>query len=208
MRATQQQSYTKHTTSGNLSEKESVSPRFLENISMEMASRTNIQRINTIKSSYKLSTSNIAAPDIESGSELQFKYAILMDVPVEEVVDDKSLAFIEEWYGTPYRLGGNTKQGIDCSAFTLLYAATIYGMQLPRTSREQRAATTKITKTDLQEGDLVFFTTRKNRTISHVGIYLRNNKFVHASSSGGIMISDLEESYWRPRFVGAGRMHS
>ncbi|HEY8398082.1 MAG TPA: NlpC/P60 family protein, partial [Flavihumibacter sp.] len=112
--------------------------------------------------------------------------------------------FIEEWWGTRYRYGGNTKQGIDCSAFTCNLASSVFGKQLPRTARQQFDAAQKIPAEYLQEGDLVFFNTRGG--ISHVGVYLRNNKFVHASTSGGVMISDLNEEYFRKRFVGAGRL--
>lgn len=129
-----------------------------------------------------------------------------MDVAVEELTSGQVLPFIDEWYGTPYRLGGNSKSGIDCSAFSLLFASSIYGLSLPRTSREQKEVTLGIEKSELREGDLVFFSTRKGRPVSHVGIYLRNNKFVHASTSSGVMISDLGEAYWGPRYVGAGRI--
>lgn len=141
---------------------------------------------------------------IENSTELQFKYAILLDQPVEYLTNLSLLQFIEEWWGTRYRYGGNTKQGIDCSAFTCNLASSVFGKQLPRTARQQFDAAQKIPAEYLQEGDLVFFNTRGG--ISHVGVYLRNNKFVHASTSGGVMISDLNEEYFRKRFVGAGRL--
>mgnify|MGYP000867840821 CR=1 FL=1 len=181
-------------------------PRFLDNIEIDQESSVASQRTSSLRS--KGGSDMASVPVIERVTPLHFKYAILMDIPVEELNSCTCLPFIEDWYGTPYRLGGNTKAGIDCSAFTLLFASTLYGLSLPRTSREQKEATQSISRDQLREGDLVFFATRKGRPISHVGVYLRNNKFVHASSSGGVMISDLDESYWRPRYAGAGRINN
>jgi len=135
----------------------------------------------------------------------RFKYAILLDAPVEELNDDKLLSFIDEWYGTRYRLGGNDKSGIDCSAFVQSFFTAIYGFGIARTCKEQYGLIRRIKKTQLQEGDLVFFKTR-GKSISHVGVYLRNNKFIHASTSSGVMISDLGEEYFSKRFAGAGRI--
>jgi cell wall-associated NlpC family hydrolase len=141
---------------------------------------------------------------IESTSSLRFKYAILLDAPVEEMNDAKLLEFMEDWYGTRYRLGGNDKSGIDCSAFVQSFFAAIYGLTISRTCREQYVETNRIKKSHLKEGDLVFFKT-KGKSISHVGVYLRNNKFIHASTSSGVMISDLDEEYFQQRYAGAGR---
>ena len=109
---------------------------------------------------------------------------------------------IDEWLGTRYRLGGTTKDGIDCSAFVQILYITQFGINIPRTAREQYDATNRISRTELKEGDLVFFNTQGG--VSHVGLYLQNNKFVHASSSG-VTISDLFEPYWERRFIGVGR---
>jgi cell wall-associated NlpC family hydrolase len=136
---------------------------------------------------------------------LQFKYAILLDVPVEEVNDEKLFSFIDSWYGTPYRYGGFSKDGVDCSAFTQAMMSNIYEVSVPRISAEQFNQSKRISRKELKEGDLVFFKT-SGRTISHVGIYLRNNKFVHASTSAGVMISDLDEDYFSRRYAGSGRV--
>jgi lipoprotein Spr len=101
-------------------------------------------------------------------------------------------------------MGGSTKEGIDCSAFVNTLMLSVYAINLPRTSKEQYEAAVKINDDELSEGDLVFFNTKGG--ISHVGIYLANNKFVHASTSGGVMISDLNEAYWKARYKGAGRV--
>ncbi|MBC7826855.1 MAG: C40 family peptidase [Chitinophagaceae bacterium] len=114
------------------------------------------------------------------------------------------LEFIEEWYGTPYRYGGTSKQGVDCSAFVNFFMSAVYGLSVPRNSKEQYSAAKKIKKKQLEEGDLVFFNTRGG--VSHVGVYLGNNKFAHASTSSGVTISDLDDDYYDRRYVGSGRV--
>jgi lipoprotein Spr len=141
---------------------------------------------------------------VENLSSLQIKYAVLLNTQAEEVRNTKMFEFIDEWYGTPYRLGGSTKKGIDCSAFTQFLFAGVYGLSIPRTAREQYGLTNRISRTELKEGDLIFFNTRGS--ISHVGVYLQNKKFVHASTSGGVMISDIFDEYWARKFVGVGRL--
>jgi lipoprotein Spr len=79
-----------------------------------------------------------------------------------------------------------------------------FAIQLPRIARDQRHVTSAISANELREGDLVFFNTRGG--VSHVGVYLHNNKFVHASTISGVMISDLNDDYWRRKFIGAGRI--
>lgn len=115
-------------------------------------------------------------------------------------------SFIDDWMGTPYRLGGTTRRGIDCSAFMQEIYNSIYKFRLPRTSRDQYQIATKINAKDhLREGDLVFFKIR-SKAISHVGIYLADGKFAHASSSKGVIISSLDQDYWRKYYVGGGRV--
>lgn len=115
-------------------------------------------------------------------------------------------AFIDNWYGTPYRFGGTTRRGIDCSAFMQEIYNGVYKYRLPRTSRDQFSISKKINRQeDLREGDLVFFKIRTS-SISHVGIYLADGKFAHASSSKGVTISNLGENYWSRYYVGGGRV--
>lgn len=144
-------------------------------------------------------------PEIEYASEVQLKYAILLNTEVEALPNKTLLEAVDEWYGVRYRSGGNTKSGVDCSGFTVAVYAAAYGLTIPRVSREQYRTSRKISTTELEEGDLVFFNTN-GRGVSHVGVYLGNNKFIHASVSRGVMVSDLFESYYLKRFVGAGRV--
>jgi cell wall-associated NlpC family hydrolase len=146
-----------------------------------------------------------SAAGIENADMLQLKYAIATDATVEKLTNIPLLATIDKWWGTKYCMGGSTTDCIDCSAFTQLVLKDVYQVSLPRTSQEQYNLCEKIELEDLREGDLVFFNTAGS-DVSHVGVYLLNNKFVHAATSGGVMISDLNEKYWQPRFLGAGRM--
>jgi cell wall-associated NlpC family hydrolase len=145
--------------------------------------------------------------DIERADWLQLKYAVMLDATVEKLNNISMLKAIEEWWGTRYCMGGSSKSCIDCSAFTQVLMYNVYNLNIPRTAQEQYNASSKIGVEELNEGDLVFFNTG-GRSISHVGVYLLNNKFVHAATSGGVMISDLNDSYWQTRFKGAGRMNS
>lgn len=143
--------------------------------------------------------------EIESASEVQFKYAVLMNTEVESLPSKQLLESVDEWYGVRYRTGGNTKTGVDCSGFTVAVYSSVFGIMLPRVSRDQYRISRKISTTELQQGDLVFFNTN-GRGVSHVGVYLGNNKFIHASVSKGVMVNDLFEPYYLKRYVGAGRI--
>jgi cell wall-associated NlpC family hydrolase len=128
---------------------------------------------------------------------------MMMDVDVESLKNVSLLGFIDEWFGTRYRLGGSSKKGIDCSALTGALLLAVYGFNMPRTAREQYAATEHIDRDELQEGDLVFFNTHGG--VSHVGVYLDNNYFFQASTHG-VKISSLNSHYYSKRFICGGRV--
>lgn len=109
--------------------------------------------------------------------------------------------------GVDYRFGGNTPDsGLDCSGLVRYVFQEVTGVTLPRTSREMSSIGSKIALGDLKPGDLVFFNTRRFQ-FSHVGIYLGDNRFIHAPSSGGeVEIARLSESYWQKHFDGARRL--
>jgi len=179
-------------------------PGFIENITITpSAPGTNISSPG-INNSTVHNTFSIQQNIPEAFIPIQFKYAILMDVPVEALNNLKLFAFIDDWYGTPYRFGGSSKDGIDCSAFAGNLMTAVFGIGLPRMAKEQYKVCEHVQKNNLEEGDLVFFhTTRKG--ISHVGVYLGNNKFVHASLNYGVTISDLGDGYYARAFRGGGR---
>ncbi len=141
---------------------------------------------------------------IESLSTLQYKYAMMLNVNVESLKNLALLGYIDDWFGTRYRYGGTSKKGIDCSALTGGLLSAVYGLAMPRTAREQYKASEHINKEDLKEGDLVFFNTKGY--VSHVGLYLENGFFLHASASEGVTISNLDEEYYQKRFICGGRV--
>ena len=141
---------------------------------------------------------------IEGPSALQPKYSILLNTEIDQLQNQVLLEKVDEWYGTRYRMGGKTKSGVDCSAFVQAVFLGAYAVALPRTAREQYKISRRISRTELKEGDLLFFNTTGG--ISHVGIYLQNNKFIHASASKGVTVSDLFDPYYLRRFMGAGRV--
>ena len=173
-------------------------PKFIEDITINPATASK----KNAKGTPPAVVNN--SPESSMGA-LKFKYAILLDVPVEEIDDTKLFSFIDSWYGTPYRYGGFSKEGVDCSGFTQAFMSGIYNISIPRISAEQYNQSKRISRKELEEGDLVFFKT-SGRTVSHVGIYLRNNKFVHASTSAGVTINDLDDDYYARRFAGYGRV--
>ncbi len=108
------------------------------------------------------------------------------------------------WKGTPHRLGGNSRRGIDCSGLVSQLYKNLFNIRLPRSTREQARAGTPISRIQLRAGDLVFFVPPKKRR--HVGIYLGRGDFVHASSTKGVMISNMTNPYWRKCYWKARRV--
>ena len=197
------------TVSRNNSTSVKKESKFLDQIDVPVESSKGLKEKEQEKTVAKKETSTTRnsthrESNAENLSALQIRYAVLLSTPAEEVKNAKMFEFIDDWYGAPYRLGGTTKKGVDCSAFSQFLFASVYGLSIPRTAKEQYNLTSRISRTQLNEGDLIFFNTRGG--ISHVGVYLQNNKFVHASTSGGVMISDIFDEYWAKKFVGVGRL--
>ena len=126
----------------------------------------------------------------------------------------KSVAYKEEstnvlkkhylkWQGTRYQAGGVSRSGVDCSGFTKVTFKEIFGRNLPRTASEQSLSGKKVTSGNLKAGDLVFF--KRGHNTQHVGIYLENGKFMHASSTHGVSISSMNNQYWKEKFYKATR---
>ncbi len=103
-----------------------------------------------------------------------------------------------KWQGVRHKLGGDSKNGIDCSGFVQLTFKKKLGIDLPRTTRLQSGLGKEIRKSDLKAGDLVFF--RTGSTSRHVGIYLEENKFLHVSERRGVIISKLDNVYWKSNY--------
>jgi len=137
-------------------------------------------------------------------------YAVLTsDTDAEAPEQPANMALISsiyQWLGTPHRDGGTSKNGTDCSYFVQRVYQEAYGIQLNRSSRRMYSEDVQaIRKDELHEGDLVFFDTGGDG-ISHVGIYLRNNTFVHASSSKGVIVESLASPYYQKHYAASGRV--
>jgi lipoprotein Spr len=143
-----------------------------------------------------------------SFAPLRAKYAKMMNVTIDSITNVKLYSFVDEWLYTPYKWGGSDKRGIDCSAFIQKLLIQVYGVNIPRTAVDQ-FFTKNVEKFRrsryLSEGDLVFFHTVDERTISHVGVYLCNRMFVNACSKG-VIIGNLDDNYWQKKYVSAGRI--
>lgn len=114
------------------------------------------------------------------------------------------IATAKKYIGVPYVWGGSTPGGFDCSGF-VQYVFNAHGISLPRVSKQQYGVGTWVSKSNLKAGDLVFFDTEGNG-VSHLGIYIGNNQFIHASTSKGVIITSLSNTYWAPRYYGAKRI--
>jgi cell wall-associated NlpC family hydrolase len=139
-----------------------------------------------------------------------FLLAVLIAPPAYAEASDDVSMYAVSLVGSPYRLGGTSPEtGVDCSGFVGHVFRQAAGVELPRDSRAISRAAQPVARDELQPGDLVFFNTL-NRAFSHVGIYLGDDRFVHAASSrtGEVMVSDLGNPYWRQRFDGARRVAS
>ncbi|ANG92550.1 NlpC/P60 family protein [Enterobacteriaceae bacterium 155047] len=113
---------------------------------------------------------------------------------------------LSTWRGAPYRYGGMSRRGVDCSGFVLLTFRDKFDLKLPRDTRNQAEIGTEIDKDDLLPGDLVFFKTGSGESGLHVGIYDTDNQFIHASTSRGVIRSSLDNVYWRKNFWQARRI--
>ena len=132
-------------------------------------------------------------------------FSQIMGIAVSATSNVKLYQFVYDWLGTPYRLGGDTDNGIDCSGFAFQLYDKVFNTVIGNNSRNIFSMVNPVNKEELKEGDLVFFKIN-SKSVSHVGVYLGNDKFAHASSSKGVMISNLNEAYWRRYYYKGGRL--
>lgn len=158
---------------------------------------------STKRSSHGVPGGNGPAPS----TAIQRKFGALMGVPASNISNGRLYEFIDKWLNTKYKYGSQNEKEIDCSGFTQILYDAVYSRKLPRNSEVQyNQATSKIrTAGNLREGDLIFFSLTKNKKVSHVGVYLQNNRFVNATNRG-VVISDITLPYWQEGFVGGARL--
>lgn len=144
---------------------------------------------------------------VEASDNLASEYfSQIMGVALSASSNLKLYQFVYDWIGTPYRLGGGSSKGIDCSKFASELYSKVFNTVIGGNSKNIFNIVNPInTKDALKEGDLVFFKI-KSRSITHVGVYIGDNRFVHASVSRGVMISDLNDPYWSKYYYMSGRL--
>lgn len=138
-------------------------------------------------------------------SSIVKKYAAKLDVSESSITNYDLYNFIDLWYGVPYKFAGRTKAGVDCSDLASLLFQSVYNITISGTVTDIYKRCKPIKASELREGDLVFFKIN-SKSLSHIGIYLQNHKFVHASVHAGVVIADLGEDYYRKYYWGAGRL--
>ena len=134
-----------------------------------------------------------------------YTYSNLFGYDMDTIYNPKLVETIREWLGTRYCYGGDSKKGIDCSGFVSTLYKNVFGVELAGSSGDLFKNTIPVKKSDLCEGDLVFFKIRKKR-ISHVGVFLGQNKFAHTSFKQGVTIDDLNDPYYKKYFYRGGRI--
>ncbi|MBJ6107555.1 C40 family peptidase [Hymenobacter sp. BT523] len=117
------------------------------------------------------------------------------------------LRTVTDWIGTPYSYGSNSRKGTDCSGFVTRVFREVYGINLVHSSRAMFSTTKRVAKAEMETGDLVFFRRGKG-PIYHVGIYLKDGKFAHSATNGGVMVSSLNQPYYHRNFYAAGRVRA
>jgi cell wall-associated NlpC family hydrolase len=153
--------------------------------------------------SKKMLTDVSAARNKEITGSLTERYSTLLGVAGRDIRNEKLYKFIDSWMGAPHRTGGTDKKGIDCSYFTTLVQKEIYDRNVPRTARQMAENVKRKYEEELKEGDLVFFDFNGQK-FSHVGVYLQNNRFVHVSTSKGVIISNLKDAWYYKYFSRCG----
>ena len=179
----------------------STPTKYKSDANLEKLNTKNLNAANkSTYNSYNVNFANVQKSELAAA----ITSAISLDKTIDDVLNEAST-----YIGTPYRFGGTTRSGIDCSAFVLNVFGESTGIELPRVAAEQAELGDKVEKQELQKGDLVFFS--QGGRVSHVGIVQEVTpegeiKFIHAATSLGVMISSLNDSYWGRKFRFAKRI--
>ncbi|MBC7412104.1 MAG: C40 family peptidase [Bacteroidia bacterium] len=148
------------------------------------------------KTPNKPSSNSSAKPTVKTESKA---------FPILKKNNEKLYNACQSWLGVPYKLGGNTKAGVDCSALVNALYKESYAIQLPRTTTELRSKYPAVKTNELRTGDLVFFNFESKKA-SHVGMYLNDKKFIHASTKKGVIVGSLDDLYNAKYFIGGARV--
>jgi probable lipoprotein NlpC len=132
-------------------------------------------------------------------------YSQTLGLQLAHTENKSLLQTVIDWIGTPYSYGASSRRGTDCSGFVTKVYQQVYGITLKRSSRSMFSSVQHVAKTDMKAGDLVFFRHGKG-AIYHVGIYLKDGKFAHSATNGGVMVSSLNQPYYHHNFYAAGRV--
>lgn len=125
----------------------------------------------------------------------------------QELTCNNIISAARPWLGTPYKYGGTDMDGVDCSGFVQQIYLQVFDIKLPRTTEEMFDQGSVVREGWLTCSDLVFFKNIRGSGVDHVGIYIGHNRFIHASSSSGVIISDLTSKYYNEHFVSARRYY-
>ncbi len=178
-------------------------------VNAELGKNPKVDQIKVIRDMDIVIEEKEKKPDLISPGDRAY-FAKVLGVKPSEITNQKLYAYIKEWQGVPYLYGGETKRGIDCSALMRDLYRKVYDVELPRTASEimlnddhvERFRSLKY----LKEGDLVFFRSSNEKIMTHVGIYLKNMKFLSATESQGVQITSLKDPYWRNTYKLSGRI--
>ncbi|MBR1626949.1 MAG: C40 family peptidase [Bacteroidales bacterium] len=151
----------------------------------------------------KENTSGSSSSSADSPNQTNSKDAVYSDSKAYlKKHNGKLTEYCMDWVGTPHVLGGNSKKGVDCSGFVYNVYKDVYDIILPRRSADMEKEVKLLNdRNKMKEGDLIFF--GKNN-VNHVGIFLKDDKFIHTSTSKGVIVSSLEEKYWTQNFRSCG----
>ena len=132
-------------------------------------------------------------------------YGQTLGLKLAQTENKSLLQTVIDWIGTPYSYGASSRRGTDCSGFVTQVYKKVYGITLKHSSRAMFGSAKRVAKTEMKAGDLVFFSHGKGN-IYHVGIYLKDGKFAHSATNGGVMVSSLNQAYYSRNFYAAGRV--
>lgn len=188
-------------------EKKNTGPRFSSK-HVEEEAKEDDRKVDVKQVAVRFSSAKPAPLKRESSSSKESNAKVPHNAEkttAQKINDQKMMDVILSYLGTPYEYGGDSRAGIDCSAFTNAVYDQSVNMRLPRTAADQARQGTPISRDDLKFGDLMFFNTT-GANPSHVGIYIGDDLFAHASEAFGVTISSIESSYYRKRYTEARRI--